>query len=237
MTLGVDNSKHHHFPYRLLRAHLVKPVLFSLRPFPRHGNRTLRAEEKKIHSSMLVTEAFIAPIASPAAFSVSKSSRPLVQEGKHSKPPCVSRRRLRACASTPPSDSSQSESQPQEKEGSETDPDDDASDLALPSLKEIFAGAGRPGCSQCDGKGEISCPVCNGKGYLSLVMMDTTSSTQCRMCRGSRSVPCPTCRDVVYKSVVWWDQTPSEEEDPEGKWREGPDGNPRISWTEPPAGS
>lgn len=144
-------------------------------------------------------------------------------------------------AETPPHDGDRPEgggSEPKsvEEDPDREDPDTGASDLALPNLRELFAGAGRPGCEQCDGKGVIVCPVCDGKGYISLTMMDTTSSTQCRMCRGKRVIPCPSCRDIVYKSVVWWDQIPSEEDDPEEKWREGPDGEPRIPWSEPPAG-
>lgn len=194
---------------------------------------------KLLHHSMRCTDAFIPPTLSPTALSsISKSLRPLSRERKHSNTPaCVSRRRLRACGSTLPEDSSQPDPQPKETEGSSRDPDGDASDLTLPILKELFTGAGRPGCVQCDGKGVIPCPVCDAKGYIALTMMDTTSSAQCRLCRGGRSVPCPTCREIVYKSVVWWDQIPSQEEDPDEKWREGPDGNPRISWTEPPAGS
>ena len=120
--------------------------------------------------------------------------------------------------------------------GEVEDSDDvDASDLTLPNLRELFEGAGRPGCEQCDGEGEIECPVCAGKGFFSLSMMDTVSSAQCRMCRGQRNIPCPTCRDMVYKSVLWWDQIPSAEEDAEEKWRDGPDG-PRIRWGDPPAG-
>lgn len=111
--------------------------------------------------------------------------------------------------------------------------DKDASDLSLPDLKELFAEGGDPGCEQCEGKGTISCPVCNGKGYFSLTMMDTTSATTCRMCRGRRSIPCPSCREAVFKSILWWDRIPSEDEDPNEDWRNGPDG-PRIEWGGPP---
>lgn len=116
------------------------------------------------------------------------------------------------------------------------DPDTDASDLALPDLKALFEPSGDPDCEQCEGAGLIVCPVCQGKGYITMTMMDTTSSTQCRMCKGKRFIPCPSCRAEVYKSVLWWDLIPSVEDDPEEKWREGPDGKPRIRWSDNPAG-
>lgn len=220
-----------------VRLHFV----FSIRDqFFRKLTETIFQVLQTIHrSSMQNTDAFIPSTLSPIAFSsLSRSQRPLSRERKPPNGPAyVSRRRLRACESTAPADSSEPDPQSKEKEESARDLDDEASDLALPILKELFAGAGKPGCEQCDGKGTIPCSVCDGKGYIALTMMDTTSSAQCRLCRGGRSIPCPTCRQIVYKSVVWWDEIPSQEEDPEEKWREGPDGNPRISWTEPPTGS
>eukprot|EP00177_Eucheuma_denticulatum_P002932 GFKZ01005267.1.p2 GENE.GFKZ01005267.1~~GFKZ01005267.1.p2 ORF type:complete len:196 (-),score=14.60 GFKZ01005267.1:994-1581(-) len=157
--------------------------------------------------------------------------------------PRLAKRRLRPFAQTPTPENPQPETpDPNPEPATSTDvprnldPDRDASDLVLPNLKELFAGAGHPDCPQCDGDGVITCPVCDGKGYIAMTMMDTTSSTQCRMCRGSRVIPCPSCRDIVYKSVVWWDQIPSEEEDPDENWRTGPDGEPRIPWTPPPVG-
>jgi hypothetical protein len=97
----------------------------------------------------------------------------------------------------------------------------------------LRAGAD-PNCTQCKGNGEIECPVCDSKGFVSLEMMNTVSATQCRLCQGRRIVPCPTCRTVIYESIVWWDRIPSEEEDPEQSWQEGPDGDPRMPWTPPP---
>lgn len=159
----------------------------------------------------------------------------------------VRRQRLRATATPPqpddaeeahPSEEEPKQNQEPERQGTDqlqsTD-DIEASDLALPNLRELFEGAGKPDCEQCSGKGEIQCPVCNAKGFITLTMMDTTSSSQCRMCRGQRIVPCPTCREMVYKSVLWWDQIPAQEDDPNEDWRRGPDG-PRISWGDPPAG-
>lgn len=140
---------------------------------------------------------------------------------------------------TPPPDDDPSagepSTQPESTVGGSAD-DTEESDLALPNLKELFAGAGRAGCEQCGGSGEIPCPVCEAKGFVTLSMLDTVSSAQCRLCRGQRAIPCPTCRRLVYKSITWWDQIPSKDEDPDEKWKDGPDG-PRISWSEPPAGS
>lgn len=119
--------------------------------------------------------------------------------------------------------------------GNRDDDDSSPSDLALPDLRELFEGAGKDGCEQCNGDGVIVCPVCNGKGFISFSMMDTVSTAQCRMCRGQRYVPCPSCRDEVYKSVLWWDLIPSPEDDPDEKWREGPDGQPRIRWGDDPS--
>lgn len=144
----------------------------------------------------------------------------------------VLRRPLRAHVVSGPSDPSEPEPQSQ---GTGLPPaDTDSSDLALPDLKKLFDKAGDPDCEQCYGEGEIECVVCQGKGFITLTMMGTTSSSQCRMCKGRGKIPCPSCRAVVYKSVLWWDQIPSEEEDPDEKWREGPDGEPRIPWNKPP---
>lgn len=121
-------------------------------------------------------------------------------------------------------------------EDSETNaPSDDTSvsDLSIPDLRELLSSGGKPDCVQCHGKGEIECMVCDGKGFFSLTMMEKTSAGQCRMCRGNRVIPCPSCKEFVYKSVLWWDQVPSQEEDPNEEWRDGPDG-PRIDWTGPP---
>lgn len=121
----------------------------------------------------------------------------------------------------------------------EVEPDSniEISDLSLPNLRELFEGAGDPNCGQCSGKGEISCPVCQAKGFISLTMMDTVSSAPCRMCHGQCIIPCPSCRQIVYKSITWWDRIPSKEDDPDEKWREGPDGEPRIPWGDNPADS
>lgn len=107
------------------------------------------------------------------------------------------------------------------------------SDVSLPDLRRLMDGSGSVGCEQCGGAGQIECVVCEGKGMLSLVMMDTTSASTCRLCQGRRIIPCPSCRSEVFRSVLWWDEIPSQEEDPEGKWRDGPDG-PRIKWGSPP---
>lgn len=121
-----------------------------------------------------------------------------------------------------------------EEKGVAGSDDAEASDLALPSLKALFAGAGDPNCEQCGGRGETGCAVCNATGFIKITMMDTVSSSQCRLCRGRRCIPCPTCRKEVYKTVLWWDLIPSKEEDPEENWRTGPDGEPRIRWTDNP---
>lgn len=107
------------------------------------------------------------------------------------------------------------------------------SNVSLPDLRRLIDGAGDPDCVQCHGSGQIRCAVCDGKGMLSLTMMDTTSASTCRLCQGRRIIPCPSCRSEVFRSVLWWDQIPSKEDDPDEKWRDGPDG-PRIGWGGPP---
>ncbi len=127
--------------------------------------------------------------------------------------------------------------QPKDEESSaRTEEDSEASDLALPDLRALFESAGDPNCEQCTGSGITPCPVCDAKGFFSLTMMDTVSSSQCRLCKGKKNIPCPTCRAEVYKSVLWWDLIPSKEEDPEEKWREGPEWEPRFRWNDNPAG-
>lgn len=124
------------------------------------------------------------------------------------------------------------------KDTSSKDGDGDnknVSELALPDLSSLFSSAGDPDCDVCHGDGVIPCVLCDGKGYFTLTMMDTVSSTQCRLCKGKRVIPCPSCRKEVYKSVLWWDLIPSKEDDPEENWREGPDGEPRIRWSDNPA--
>lgn len=107
---------------------------------------------------------------------------------------------------------------------------------ALPQdLVRAVGGKGKEGCEQCAGVGSIACPLCGSKGFISISMMETVSAVQCRLCRGRCAIPCPTCREFIYKSVVWWDQIPSEEDDPDENWRVGPDGNPRVPWSPPPA--
>lgn len=106
-------------------------------------------------------------------------------------------------------------------------------EVSLPDLRRLMDGSGSAGCEQCGGAGQIECVVCEGKGMISITMMDTTSASTCRLCQGRRIIPCPSCRSEVFKSVLWWDKIPSPEEDPEGKWRDGPEG-PRIQWGGPP---
>lgn len=113
--------------------------------------------------------------------------------------------------------------------------DTNASDLSLPDLRSLFAPSGDPNCEQCEGTGTVVCPVCTGTGYFTVTMMDTVSSSQCRLCKGQKYIPCPSCRQEVYESVLWWDLVPSKEDDPDEKWREGPDGEPRIKWNNNPA--
>lgn len=141
------------------------------------------------------------------------------------------RRRVRALA-----DGSSGSTSGGKEPASRDESDTAASDLVLPDLRNLFAGSGAEGCEQCAGKGTVECPVCGGKGFVTLTMMDVVSSSQCRLCKGKRNIPCPTCREEVYKSVIWWDLIPSDEDDPNEEWREGPEGEPRVRWTDNPAG-
>ncbi|KAI0566713.1 Heat shock protein DnaJ [Gracilaria domingensis] len=135
----------------------------------------------------------------------------------------------------PSSDSSSDETKSESASGlpEQAEEDDDEVQITIPNAFEV---SGDPDCVQCTGNGEVDCPVCNGTGFFTLTIMETVSSSQCRMCSGRKIIPCPTCRQIVFKSVLWWDQIPSEEEDPEEKWRDGPDG-PKFRWGENPAGS
>jgi hypothetical protein len=157
-------------------------------------------------------------------------------------PQAVLRRATRRVAAPQSQVSSMSDTPPDaEPEPSQAAPGESAeapavSDELQDDLTRAVTGRGEEGCEQCTGVGSVACPVCSAKGFLSISMMETVSATQCRLCRGRCVIPCPTCRSVIFKSVVWWDLIPSEEDDPEEKWRTGPDGRPRMPWSPPPAG-
>lgn len=154
---------------------------------------------------------------------------------RHAWPRITRKRRVRSALGTPDPSPEPSDQETSETSSEDQSPEIDVEDAKLQvPLPSIFETNGNPECEQCTGAGEIECPVCSGTGFFSLTMMDTVSSTQCRMCQGHKIIPCPSCRQVVYKSVLWWDQVPSEEDDPEEKWRDGEDG-PRFRWGENPA--
>lgn len=140
---------------------------------------------------------------------------------------------ITSCA---PSDSGFRTPEPETESGGDGGSDDStASDLTLPDLRALFEPAGDPDCEQCEGAGVVPCMVCGGTGVFTMTMMDTVSTTTCRMCKGKKYMPCPSCRSEVYSSVLWWDLIPSKEDDPEEKWRDGPDGEVRFRWNDNPA--
>jgi hypothetical protein len=111
---------------------------------------------------------------------------------------------------------------------------DDAETSKAAARAAVARSGADPHCAQCKGSGEIECPVCDTKGFVTIDMMNTVSAVQCRLCQGRRIIPCPTCREIIYKTILWWDRIPSEEEDPDQSWQQGPDGEPRMPWTPPP---